>query len=177
MIPVNVFDLDGTLLPSDSFRTLLRRHLDFGLVVLAATRLAGLVDRGTFAARASRQIARVLDDPGAMDAYAAELEAALDAEVLALARRRAASGTVTVVLSSSPEEYVIPLARRLGFEGVGSGWRHGIYWHCYGERKRADILSLYPPDRHSYQLAVADSSADEPLLEIFAEAIRHRRRR
>jgi len=177
MIPVNAFDLDGTLLAGDSFRTLLRRHLDLRLVALAAGRLAGALGREAFAAAASRRLARVLDDAGAMDAYAAELEVAIDPEVLALARARATRDTVTIVLSSSPEQYVIPLARRLGFEGAGSGWRDGQYVHCHGERKRAVLLALYPPDRHRYQLAVADSPSDEPLLGMFAEAVRHRRRR
>jgi phosphoserine phosphatase len=177
MIPVNVFDLDGTLLAQDSFRTLLRRHLDLRLAALAGARLLRALDRAAFAAAASRHLAPVLGDAPAMERFADELAAALDPDVLALARRRAQEGTVTVVLSSSPEEYVVPLARRLGFDGVGSGWREGRYFHCHGQGKRAVLLDRYPPGSHRYQLAVADSASDEPLLGLFAEAIRHRRRR
>ncbi len=176
MIPLNAFDLDGTLLAGDSFRTLLRRHLDLHLAGLAGARLLGALDRAAFAAAASRHLAPVLGDAAAMEGFAGELVAALDPAMLALARERARDGTVTVVLSASPEEYVIPLAQRLGFVGVGSGWRDGRYVHCHGEAKRAALVSRYPPDRHRYQLAVADSASDESLLGLFAEAIRHRRR-
>lgn len=176
MIRLNAVDLDGTLLRTDSFRLLLLRHLDTRLVALAGARLLGGLDRAGFAAAASRHLAPVLADAAVMQRFALELESRLDPDVLAMARARGGPGAVTVVLSASPEEYVIPLAHRLGFEGVGSGWRDGRYLHCYGERKRAVLRERFPPERYRYELAIADSRSDEPLLALFSEAVRHRPR-
>lgn len=176
MIPLNAVDLDGTLLRTDSLRLLVLRHLDARLVALAGARLLGGLDRAGFAAAASRHLAPVLADAAAMQRFVLELESRLDPDVLALLRARASGGATTVVLSASPEEYVVPLAHRLGFEGAGSGWRDGRYVHCHGERKRAVLLERFPPARYRYELAIADSGSDEPLLALFSEAVRHRRR-
>jgi phosphoserine phosphatase len=175
MIPLNAVDLDGTLLRADSFRVLVRRHLDVRLAALVGARLLGGIDRAGFAAAASRHLAPILADEAVMQRFAVEMETHVDPDVLAMARARGGGGAVTVVLSASPEEYVIPLAQRLGFEGVGSRWREGRYLHCYGERKRAVLRERFPPERYRYELAIADSRSDEPLLALFSEAVRHRR--
>ncbi len=175
MIPLNAVDLDGTLLRTDSFRALVVRHLDPRLVALAGARLLRGLDRESFAAAVTGHLAPVLADVALMERFARELESRLDPEVLALVRARAGEGAVTVVLSASPEEYVAPLAHRLGFEGAGSRWRDGRYLHCHGERKRAVLLERFPPGLYRYQFAIADSRFDEPLLALFAESVRHRR--
>lgn len=170
MTPLVAVDLDQTLITIDSFRLFVRRHLDVPLAALLAARALRLLDRASFAERATRRLAPFLADRPVVEAFAAELERYVSADVLARVKAAEPAAKV-VVLSASPQEYVGPFAARLGFEGVGSHREGPRYVHCYGARKLEVLRSRYPEDRYSYDLALADRPSDRTLLAAFKQSV------
>lgn len=126
---VAAFDFDGTLRPGDSLLAFLatvvpRRRLARALAgswrQLALVPAGGRRRDAAKAAVLARALAgvpvAVVEEAAA--AFAARLEGELRPDVLARARWHAAQGHEVIIVSASPERYLIPLAERLGFVAV-----------------------------------------------------------
>lgn len=126
---VAAFDFDGTLRPGDSLGPFLRmvvpqRRL-IGALAGSWRELALLPAGGSRRDRAKEAVlARALAGlpvelvDEACEIFAARLERELRHDVLARARWHERAGHEVVIVSASPERYLIPLAERLGFTAV-----------------------------------------------------------
>lgn len=171
-IPLIVTDLDGTLIPGDSLRALLVRQLREGpwrlsLFAWAAARAIGLASSARLMAAIVRSLRARPDYAQFVRSLAAGIRDRLDADLITDVQSQAPGATM-VLCSASPADYVAPLARMLGWEAVCSSVEaDGRVFRCHGGAKRDAILLRYPPTRYRYVLSVADSSADQPLQEMF----------
>ena len=168
-----VFDLDGTMIPGDSFADLVRtkvlRHPR--LMVLAAARRLGAIDRLQFAASAHKTLMRSLANTEFVDQFAQGLAKTVDHERLAQLRAFRDNGTFTLLLSASPNEYVAPLGASLGFDAaVGSHFTPTGYRHLWGARKRLYLDEHFPTHDFQRLYAIGDSDSDDSLLAAFEKA-------
>jgi HAD superfamily phosphoserine phosphatase-like hydrolase len=170
-----VFDLDGTLIADDSFRWLVRKSL-FGrpaLVALGGARRLGVLSRAGFAERAHRQLRTLLQEPARLSEIVETLAQSVLPDRIRHLQEWRTRGASTVLLSSSPHDYVAPLGRRLGFDrAIGSDWHHGLYRHLHGDAKRAFIEQEFPADLWRRAFAMADAPSDEAHLVLFEQAVR-----
>lgn len=126
---IAAFDFDGTLRPGDSLlpflQTVVSRRRLARAVAGAWRELALLPAGGVRRDRAKEAVLRralagipveILDD--ACTAYARRLETELRPDVVARARWHADQGHEVIIVSASPERYLVPLAERLGFVAV-----------------------------------------------------------
>lgn len=126
---IAAFDFDGTLRPGDSLAPFLRMVVPQRRLVSALAgawrELALLPAGGARRDRAKEAVlaralagipVEVVDE--ACTAYAARLEHELRHDVLARACWHQESGHEVLIVSASPERYLVPLAERLGFTAV-----------------------------------------------------------
>jgi phosphoserine phosphatase len=183
-IPLVVTDLDGTLIPDDSLRLLLARQLRHGpkrvqLILWTVARVARLASPARLLAAIVRSLRAQPDYEDAVRSFASELREQLDQDLLADIRASAEPGATVVLCSASPEDYVVPLARLLGWEAVCSTVApEGRVFRCYGRAKKEAILARFPASRYRYLMSFADSPSDAPLREIFERCriVRHGKR-
>lgn len=165
-----VFDLDKTLIPYDSFNELLRRRAAKKprLLILAAARKAGLMGRTRFAASAHQALRRELADTDIVNSIAEGIEKRLTTHARTTIARWRDAGAYLVLFSSSPQEYVEAVGKRLSFdEAFGSTWREGRYLHLHGAAKLRLLDEKFPADRWKRTFAIADHPSDRPLLSAF----------
>ncbi|MGX1786696.1 HAD-IB family phosphatase [Bosea sp. NPDC055332] len=170
-----VFDLDGTLIAHDSFAELVRQNLTRDPLLLAAAllRRLRLLDRAGFATQAHRRLGRQFASRETVTALCARLQAAVIADRLALLDEWKARGATTVLLSASPNDYVEPLGRLLGFDhAFGSSFVGGAYQHLHGEGKLRFIDERFPAATWRRAFAIADHPSDDPLLARFEQVLR-----
>ena len=170
-----VFDLDGTLIPSDSFDTLVRAHVLRlpALFAYAVARKTALMSHAGFAEAAHRCLSPALAETEFLTGFVDQTAAAVIAERLAAVGIWRRKGAATLLLSASPHDYVAPLGARLGFDfAVGSSWQRGTYRHLHGQSKLAYIERAFPASEWRRAFAMADSPSDEPLLAAFTEVER-----
>lgn len=172
---IAVFDLDGTLIADDSLKRLVLASLarEPRLLAAVAGRAARLASRAGFAERAHRLLAPLLARKDVLEDQLAWIESRLVAERMAEMRRRRAEGAVAILVSASPEDYVVPLGARLGFDAaMGSAFEEGFYRHLYGPAKAQALESRFPKRDWRWEFAIADSPSDEVLLQSFETAQR-----
>ena len=129
------------------------------------------MSRESFAAGVTRHLQAFFADAAAVEAFVDRLLPEVVPTVLEMAHRAAGRDGVIVLVSASPEAYVVRLAARLGAAGVGSRFVDGRFEHCYGARKLEALHARYPRVTHDYVLAVADDPSDAPLLAAFSESV------
>lgn len=169
-----VFDLDGTLIAQDSFHLLVRSRIvaQPELALWAVARRLGIISRSTFAERAHQALASAVD-PASNPSIVADIVSRILPERERLIRKWRDAGAYTVLLSASPENYVLAVGKVLGFDAAhGSHWRDGHYLHLYGENKRNFLDVHYPASSWTRKYSIADSSSDEALLSCFEIAVR-----
>jgi phosphatidylglycerophosphatase C len=164
-----VFDLDGTLIPHDSFSRLVRENMTSrpSLLVAALARRAGILSRAGFAEFAHQKLADKLD-PAVNEVLVADILSAVMPERRARIEEWRGKGALLVLLSASPHEYVSAVGSALGFEAsFGSRMQDGRYLHLHGSAKRKFIDARFPPDEWLRCYAIADSDSDSDLLSCF----------
>ncbi|WP_306048668.1 HAD-IB family phosphatase [Oceaniradius stylonematis] len=165
-----VFDLDGTLIPHDSFGRLVRRNLRRRplLLVAALARRARIMSRQRFAALC-HSVLRAELAASANAGLVDEVLAAIIPERRAVIERWRAKGAHLVLLSASPEDYVEKVGAELGFDAAfGSHWADdGRYVHLHGKGKRVFVDRTYPVTQWRRAYAIADAPHDRWLLESF----------
>ena len=188
--PVAIFDLDGTITRSDTFLAFLvgclarspaRWHAGPALAWAVAMHAAGRRDNGWLKAFFLRRIVGGRT-PSELDGWVRAFVArVLAREVLPAARaeiaRLKAGGAHLVMASASPDLYVEPLARELGFDHLActrvrrrpdGRWTGDLDGgNCYGAEKRRRIEQHLasigvPPARAAFY---SDHHSDLPLFE------------
>jgi phosphoserine phosphatase len=175
MNSIAVFDLDGTLIPYDSFSRLVRGNLLKmpSLLIAALLRRSGKLDRLQFAQKAQFILHDLLSSTKETDALCSEIIAAIPHDRRRLIEQWKTSGAMTILLSASPADYVVPLGQKLGFDqSFGSGDFHGVFRHLHGIGKRQFIDENFPASQWRRAFAIADHPSDEALLEAFDEVVR-----
>lgn len=169
MRDLSVFDLDGTLILVDSFARLVRREIRRPRVALAAAlRATRLVGGDAFAARAHAALADVLADEAYVARFLDGMERHLDQRVVARCAECRTAGHLLVLVSASPDDYVRPFAKRLGFdEAHGSRATASGYRRLHGHEKLRLVDEHYARDRFRRTFAIGDSESDMPLLATF----------
>jgi phosphoserine phosphatase len=168
-----VFDLDGTLIPYDSFGRIVRGSLAAHPQLIAAglARKAGVISRDGFARMAHRRLVCSLDG----DALK-RIADGVAADTIPARRRLIGDwrgkGAFVVLMSASPHEYVKLAGMALGFDAAhGSEFRGADYLHLYGRKKLEFLDQHYPPEAWRRVFAIADSPSDSALLAAFEEQI------
>ena len=170
--PLAIFDLDDTLVRGDSFRMLIMEQLPRRprLLLHAGLRALRLTDRARFAEAAHRALLPLLRDSAFIEEMVGRLRERVQEPVLERVHERRRRGEMVVLISASPNEYVAPFARAMGFDaGHGSGWRNGHYVHLHGAGKLRHARDVYPPSHYEWRYAISDSESDLPLLRTCRE--------
>lgn len=169
MRDLSVFDLDGTLIMVDSFARLVRREARRPRVALAAAlRASRLLDGDAFAARAHAALGSVLADPAYVARFLDEMEPHLDRQVVGRIGACRSDGHLLVLVSASPDDYVRPFAKRLGFdEAHGSRHTAGGYRRLHGPEKLRLVDESYPREHFRRVFAIGDSDSDMALFATF----------
>jgi len=197
--PLAAFDLDGTLTRRDTLMPYLVRAVGpvpaYRAVLASSLRLARAAALGgehrdlAKAAVLGRVLAGVAlaEAAEAAEAYADHVVAhALRADVRARVDWHRAEGHELVLVSASPELYVAPIGRRLGFDDVlatrlevdGDGRLTGrlLGANCRGPEKVAR-LRRWRGDGLALAWAYGDSAGDREMLALAATGVKLARRR
>lgn len=178
MKKIAVFDLDGTLLSTDSFRLLVMSNLLSSPALLgwACARATRIVGRKKFVEAAHRALRPALSKPAYREKFIQSLHAFVQPKILDQAQQFQSEDVTTVLLSASPHDYVSELGKALGFQhAFGSNWADGRYVHLYGEEKVRFLEQTLPKHQWIWHYSAADSESDKPLLSRFeiAEIVKH----
>ena len=187
-----LFDLDGTLIAGDSLRRFVclvarRAPRTLGQIPAIVRRLLG--SRGR-AGPMKEAILGVIDPLSAAEqrALVAELieslaRTCLRPEIVGLVARQEAAGRLPILISASPDLYVVPLAARLGFRVVlatrllrrdDGGCRSRIAGENLKGRAKLTALLQHlgtTPIDWSGSFACGDRYSDRVLLEQVGEAV------
>jgi phosphatidylglycerophosphatase C len=190
--PVVAFDLDGTLTRRDTLLPFLAQACGRGRTVAAVLAESPRIARALLA-RSRHDAKQALLARLLRGRQAGAVQASAEAFARLVAARRLRpwvrqrvdwhrrAGHVLVLVSASPEIYVAPLARLLGFDAalgtrleVGPDGRltgsiHG--WNCRGSEKVAR-LRAWMGDDAALLYAYGDSAGDEDMLALATTAVR-----
>jgi phosphatidylglycerophosphatase C len=187
---VAVFDFDGTLTRRDTLLPFLRRTRGASRTSIAVLAASTLLVRDRDAAKAA-VLQRLLRGQGVEDLRAAAevfadvvIQRGLRASVLERARWHASQGHDRVIVTASPELYVAPIGRRLGFDAVlgtrletdGDGHLTGRLHgrNCRGPEKVDRLRAWLGADDGVTVYAYGDSSGDRQLWDFADHAYRVR---
>ena len=180
--PLAIYDFDGTLIPGDSIVAYLRFAFAKGYVKLPSLLCAacsgiasrmGLMSAGEAKHRALRFRSAMTPEAGAeLDgAFAETLLARLRPDALTRMARDHAAGRRIVLLSASTDNYMQPLAERLGTDALICTRLSGLPdGNCRGQAK-VDRLNAWlsetglTPD-YPASAAYGDSVSDAPVLAL-----------
>jgi HAD superfamily phosphoserine phosphatase-like hydrolase len=172
-----VFDLDGTLIPYDSFGRIVRPILAQrpSLMLQAVLRRLGFISRARFAEKSHRAFHHSASNAEDLDAIARNIAADVPLERRRLIDSWRQRDGHLVLLSASPNDYVQLVGDHLGFDAAfGSHWEATSYQHLHGDAKRRLIDERFPATEWERTFAIADQESDEPLLREFREVQRIR---
>jgi phosphoserine phosphatase len=167
---INVIDLDKTLVSYDTFRKLVFREIKkgkFTAIILSILRIARLISSSNFKKRIQKYLQRNYLTSFFTD-YATEIYQQINPEVMELINQNTEKGTINILLSASPNDYVQPLCELLNWKGVGSYFdENNNFQHLYGIEKISWLKDFYPEKDFYYHLSISDSETDKQLLELF----------
>lgn len=172
MKKINAIDLDKTLIPFDSFRTLiilflLRKKFLTLVAFLTLMRLMRLLDNGEFKHRALKIIRKDKHYNGLIQKLVIKITEALKPEILRLIEQETDKDTINVLVSASPIDYVRLVAQNLGWPYLASEFKNNIFFHCHEIKKKELVQIHYPNHEFIYNFAISDSLSDMPLLKMF----------
>lgn len=170
---IAVFDLDGTLFRGSSlkeyFKFGIRRLLRGGHITEALTIVGHAIAskiRLTTHIRAKYAVCRLLSQrltPDDIGMFVNRLLPGIDREVLALAQDCREQGMLVILSTASPEEYCLPLARRLGFDICHATPLTPTFTQ-YAENRGTAKVDRLPLDKGNLAIVVTDHHDDLPLL-------------
>ena len=167
MKSLNIIDLDKTLIETDSFGEFILRHFNVEISLWILLRLFRIISREKFAEKVIMASVKVLNDDEKICEFINFLRKKINGDILKMIGDYSGENSIILVLSASPQEYVKKFADSLGFDGLGSHWRGGKFFHCYGENKIKLLKENYPPSEYEYNFAISDNDDDINLLNLF----------
>lgn len=175
---INVIDLDGTLVPYDSFQKytltfLTKRKSWLTILFTSVLRFINLIDGYKFKKTVILAARKVDNYEAIMRNFAEKLYGDIDIKIMKMINNHEGPITTNILCSASVEDYTKYLAKLLQWEYVCSriDEEKQDFIHVHGKNKISAIELLYPSDTYDYNFAVSDSSDDEELLSRFKYAI------
>lgn len=172
MIKINAIDLDKTLIPFDSYRTLILTYLHrkYYLNIVAIHvlfRKLRLTKNGTFKYNTLGLLRKDRTYEHMVQEIAEMIMLSLRPEVMEAVDNETDPHTANVIVSASPEDYVRVVARKLGWSFIASRIADNEFVHCYGQNKIELLQKYYPRDKYLYNFAISDSDSDLEMLKMF----------
>lgn len=171
---INVIDLDGTLIPYDSFRKytivfLTKRESCHLVFIMLMLRILKIIDLGTFKKTIILAARKVNNYEKMMKKFARDLYDDIDLHIMKTIYEHVDLQTINILCTASAEDYISHLARLLQWKYVCSkiDEERQSFTHLYGNNKMRAVEELYPSNEYSYNFAISDSLADKELLSKF----------
>lgn len=173
-LKINVIDLDGTLIPYDSFRKYVY-HFLFNrsavipiaiLILLRVTRSIGLCTFKKHVMGISRKVPFYSQN---LVEFSDHVLRELDQNILLQIKRHTDDKTINVLCSASPEDYVSLIASKLNWQFIASklDQQSSEFLHMHGANKLSAIQKKYPAGVYVYNFAISDSESDAGLIDKF----------
>lgn len=172
MQKINAIDLDRTLIPFDSFRTLILSYLKQKnyLSILTAyvlLRRVRVMDSGAFKHKALEHIRKDKAYQSLIQDISEQIMASLRSDIMQVIDRETDQDTLNVLVSASPEDYVCLVAGSLGWPYLASKIEDNKFIHCHGPNKINLLQKHYPRYKYIYNFAISDSPSDLELMRMF----------
>lgn len=170
---INVIDLDGTLIPYDSFREYVFLFLSnyktsFLISILVILRITRVLNAAQFKKWIILTARRVANYDSIMKRFAERISEDLDQSTLSHVQEYTNSNTVNILCSASPEDYLVHLSQLLDWQYKGSYFRADTeFVNLYGREKVQALEQTFPCSQYQYYFAISDSESDEHLLRKF----------
>lgn len=170
---INVIDLDLTLIPYDSFTDYLHRPLHYPLTFLPGLMIIYLRKLRIITLHTQKKLSILLNNytqryDEFVGQYSKQLYSHIDKNVYDQVMSHSNGSTINILCSASPEDYVKPLAKKLGWGCIASNFdENKKFNHVYGNRKVQLIKKVYPRHKYYYNFAISDSISDKSLLKLF----------
>lgn len=162
-VPINVIDLDKTLVDFDTFKILIIREIkkrNLAIFNLTILRILRLISASNFKKEIQKSI-RKKHDLAFFTNYANEILQSANPEVIKLIDYYYKQGDINILLSASPDCYVSEVAKQMNWMGKGSYFlKNGEFYHMARENKINWIKKNFPEEEYEYNLAVSDSKSD-----------------
>jgi len=169
---INVIDLDNTLVNYDTFRILVLREIkkgDWIIIYSTIMRLLKLYSASKFKRRIQKYLVQKYPISFFND-YANEIFHQIDKNVMEIVNKHTDNETTNILLSASPNEYVLPLCKLLNWKGSGSYFdAKKNYNHMYSVQKINWLKFFYPKSNNIYHFAISDSHSDNEMMKLFVE--------
>ena len=177
MKKLNVIDLDKTLIPYDSFESIVLDRIKSGKIVYlfwSILRKLRIIDRETY----KQKIFLLLKNEKqiVIDRIIDLIKESLDKNVLSIISAHSSEDEENIIVSASPNIYVKKIKDFLGWESYGSDYYNGRFINLYRENKIKFILEKYPKDKYYYNFAISDSETDKHLLDLFKQQKLYKRK-
>ena len=169
--PLNVFDLDGTILKTDSLKIfylfLLRKRPHTSVYfALRFFRIwtSSRLKEGLYI------LAKELFQKHSKE-FLSKMKSQTDEYIIQLLNKSINSEGKTIVISASYDFYVRAFCNELGCEGYGSyKAENGRFINLQGEKKVEFLKNHFPNDKYEYQFSVSDHLSDLNLLREFKDS-------
>ncbi len=178
MKKINVIDLDKTLIPFDSFRSVVLQELKKGnvsLIFITLLRLLRIISNSRFKEVSSKIFINKYEEVY-FRKMATDILKKIDKEVFDIITHETDKHTINILLSASPNFYVDYLIGELNWEGSGSYFdEQNTFHHLYERGKIKWVKENFNTDQYSYNMAISDSSTDDKLLSLFKRGVKWKR--
>ncbi|HVQ00268.1 MAG TPA: haloacid dehalogenase-like hydrolase [Candidatus Thermoplasmatota archaeon] len=171
---LNVIDLDNTLLPYNSWGKCVMEFLQrprcfMPIIYYSLLRGFGLLSRGMYQKSLLGVIRKTPDYEDIMRTFGESLYEDVCTPLLRFVQEETDEGTVVVLCTASPEDYVKYLSAKLGWQYVSSTLDQDLthFNHMFREKKITAIQQRYPRKDYDYHLAMSDDRKDFGLLKLF----------
>ena len=163
-----VIDLDGTLIPFDSFRMLVLMNIfDLRIILLIFIRILRLISNASFKYKFIKILEKKDWEYKNSGIFIDKIIMQIDNAVMQKIKSNSISDDDIILCSASPDIYVSKIASRLGWRGYGSFDKEKNTKHLYGKNKKDFIIKNFPPEKYNYKYSISDSKSDKDLLNMF----------
>ena len=175
MKTINVVDLDGTLIPFDSFRSyillfLFKKRFTLKIIFLSLSRLVGFIDGLTFKKKIYLNTYRFEDYDTEMRNFAKKLINSIDTNIIDKVNENSNKEVLNILVTASYKSYSKYIAKYLGWDCLASNLVGGEFYHVYGLEKINQLIKYYPSGEYKYNFCISDSISDMELLNKFEKS-------
>lgn len=170
--PLNVIDLDHTLIPFDSLRTYTFRFLFswrcfFPIAIVIALRVLKLRSQQQFLKDVVLITRKHPNHASICKEVAEKVIANINPDIFQEVLSYSKENTINVLCTASPKEYTALVAIHLGWELLSSEVTAESTLHLYGNNKIIAVREKYPETSYFYNYSISDSTSDLALLHLF----------
>ena len=171
---INVIDLDGTLIPYDSFRKyvyhfLVKRSAFIHIAILILLRLTRSISPAIFKKHVVKKSRKVPSYSQNLVEFSNCVIRDFDQKIVLQIKEHTDDKTINVLCSASPEDYVSLIASKLNWQFIASklDQQSSEFLHMHGANKLSAIQKKYPAGVYVYNFAISDSESDAGLIDKF----------